>query len=339
FTRSRVENASVEFDVETLRPTCRLLIGVPGSSNAFEISKRLGLSPLIVDRARQYLNRDQERVEDLIAGINATRIDLEKERTEAAKARLEAQRIKAEYEQRYSGAQQKAHDVLEKSRAQAAATLAQARREAEAIIDELKTALKQQRESERTQAIQSARKRLTEARSAVEGAGPARRTRTQEPPKGLKPGDAVLILSLDQAGYVLTPPDASGNVQVQAGIMKVNVSLMDLERADQPDKEKPKATTAGRTARSAAMTKAREITTELDLRGLTVEEALDKIDKYLDDAVLASTPMVRIIHGKGTGALRKAVTDFLRGHRHVSSFRLGGMGEGGDGVTVARLAE
>ena len=235
---------------------------------------------------------------------------------------------------------EKANDVLEKARAQAAAVLAQARREAEAVIDELKAALKQQREAERTQAIQGARRRLTDARNAVEEAGPAKRTRKQaEAPKGLKPGDAVLILSLDQVGYVLSAPDASGNVQVQAGIMKVNVPLLDLERAEEPEKEKPKATPSNRTARSAGMAKAKEISTEVDLRGLMVEEALDKIDKYLDDAVLAGTPMVRIIHGKGTGALRKAVTDFLKGHRHVSSFRLGGMGEGGDGVTVAKLVE
>jgi DNA mismatch repair protein MutS2 len=344
YTRPRVENASVEFNVQTLRPTYRLLIGVPGSSNAFEISRRLGLPELIVDRARQFLTRDQEKIEDLIAGIHATRADLEKERAEAAKLRYEAQQLKAEYDRRFAGAQEKAHDVVEKARVQAANVLAQARREAEAVIEELKAAVKEQREAERNQAIQGARQRLSSARSAVEGSRPARKARQgAEPPRGLKPGDAVLILPMDSIGYVLTPPDSQGNVQVQAGILKVNLPLTDLERAEDPNAAKQQAAkpaaSAGRAGRSAGVAKAQEISTEVDLRGLMVEEALDKVDKYLDDAVLAGAPFVRIIHGKGTGALRKAVTDFLKTDSRVVSYRLGGVGEGGEGVTVARLSE
>jgi DNA mismatch repair protein MutS2 len=339
YTRARVENASVEFDVATLRPTYRLLIGVPGSSNAFEISKRLGLSPLIVDRARAFLTRDQEKVEDLISGIHQTKSELEKERAEAARLKYEAQRMREDFEKKYAGANAKAQETLEKARTQAAAVLAQARREAEAVIEELKAAQKQQREQERMQTIQGARRRLTDARDALEQSKPARKK--QEPgeaPKGLKPGDAVLVLSVDQQGYVLNPPDASGNVLVQVGIMKITVPLIELARVEEPKAAKPKAPTT-RGGRSAAMAKAQEIATEVDLRGLMVEEALDKVDKYLDDAVLAGAPMVRIIHGKGTGALRKAVQDFLKSHRHVMAFRLGGVGEGGDGVTVAKLAE
>lgn len=342
YSRARVENASVEFDVETLRPTYRLLIGVPGSSNAFEISRRLGLSSVIVDRARQFLTKEQERVEDLIAGIHATRAELERERSEAARLRYEAQQLKADFEKRYAGAQQKATEALEKARAQATQVLAQARREAEAIIEELKGALKQQRESERTQAIQSARTRLTQARQSLLVDQPHQEPRRAgEVPRYLKPGDAVTILSLGQTGYVLTEPDASGHVLVQAGILKVTVSLSDLARAEEPAESARRAGAAGtRSAgRGSALTKAKELPTELDMRGLMVDEALDRLDKYLDDAVMAGLPQIRIIHGKGTGALRKAVTDFLRGHRHVASFRLGVMGEGGDGVTVAKLAE
>lgn len=342
YTRPRVENASVEFNVETLRPTYKLLIGVPGSSNAFEISKRLGLSPLLVERARDFLTKEHERVEDLIAGIHATRADLEKERAEAARLRSEAQAMKAEFDRRYAGAQQKAADAVEKAKAQAAQILAQARREAEAVIDELKAAQKQAREAERMQTIQSARKRLSTAREALEVDTRAPR-RQGEAPKGLKPGDPVEIVSQRLTGYVLTEPDASGNVQVQAGILKVTVPLTDLARAEEAapaDKGKrPGASGTRSTARSAAAAKAQTISTEVDLRGLMVEEALDKVDKYLDDAVLAGAPQVRIIHGKGTGALRKAVTDFLKADRRVTSYRLGGVGEGGDGVTVAKLGD
>jgi DNA mismatch repair protein MutS2 len=341
FTKPRVENASVEFDVETLRPTYRLLIGVPGSSNAFEISKRLGLSPLIVDRARQFLTKDQEKVEDLIASINATRVELEREKAEAARVRLEAQTMRAEFERKYSGAQRKADEALEKARTQAANILAQARREAEAVIEELKTAQKQQREQERMQTIQSARKRLSSARQAVEGEGRVVKG-PGEPLRGLKPGDAVTIVSQGLPGFVLAEPDGSGNALVQAGILKVTVPLTDLARTEEPPEGK-KAKSAGgggrATGRSMAAAKAQEIATEVDLRGLTVEEALEKVDKYLDDAVLAGAPQVRIIHGKGTGALRKAITDLLRTDRRVASHRLGGLGEGGEGVTVAKLAD
>lgn len=342
YTRARVENASVEFDVETLQPTYRLLIGVPGSSNAFEISKRLGLSPVLVERARQFLTKEQERVEDLIAGIHATRAELEREKAEAARLRAEAQQMRSEFEKRYSGAQQKANEALEKARAQAAQILNHARIESEAVIDELKAALKQQRESERMQTIQSARKRLSGARQALDEATGAQRPRRQgEAPKGLKPGDTVTILSYGSTGTVLAEPDANGNVLVQAGIMKMTVSLTDLARADEPSEAAKKRPGAAGTSsgRRASLAKAQSISTELDLRGLLVEEALEKVDKYLDDAILAGAPMVRLIHGKGTGALRKAVTDYLRGHRHVDSFRLGGVGEGGDGVTVVRLSE
>ncbi|MFZ5825623.1 MAG: endonuclease MutS2 [Bacillota bacterium] len=341
FTRPRVENASVEFDVETLKPTYKLLIGVPGSSNAFEISRRLGLSPLLVDRARQFLTQEQERVEDLIQGIHATRAQLEKEREEAAKLRTEAKRMRDEYERRYGESKQKAAEALEKARAQAQAILTQARREAEAVIDELKQAVREQREAERMQAIQSARGRLSKARQAVEPTDEERYARrTGEAPTGLKPGDAVRLIKLDTTGYVLTEPDASGHLLVQAGIMKVTVSVNDLERAEEgrPEAKAKGMVPATRTrGKSLAATKAQEMSTEVDLRGLMVDEALEKVDKYLDAAVLAGLPMVRIIHGKGTGALRKAITDQLKGDRRVVSFRLGGVGEGGDGVTVAKL--
>jgi len=342
YTRSRVENASVEFDVQTLQPTFRLLIGVPGSSNAFEISRRLGLSPHIVDRARQFLTKEQERVEDLIQGIHATRAELEKERAEANRLRAEAQRMRDEYERRYGDAKKKAAETLEKARVQAQQILTTARREAEAVISELKQALREQREAERMQAIQTARSRLARARAAVEPSeAELRAQRRGEVPRGLQPGEAVRIISLDTRGYVLTPPDEQGNVLVQAGIIKMTVSLTDLERVEEEQPAgKAKGAPGVRTRdRSLAAAKAQEVPTEVDLRGLMVDEALEKVDKFLDDAVLAGLPQVRIIHGKGTGALRKAITEALRTDRRVVSYRLGGVGEGGDGVTVAKLQE
>jgi DNA mismatch repair protein MutS2 len=263
---------------------------------------------------------------------------LEKDRAEASRERVLAQQMRADYEQRFGSAALKANDVVEKARAQAIQMMTNARREAEAVIDELKSALKHQRESDRMQTIQSARSRLSEARQSLEDQGPKRIK--GDPPQGLKPGDAVTILSLGQTAYVLAEPDGSGHVLVQAGILKITVSLLDLERANQP-----KPASAGKKgipnrmmSKGTGLSKAREIETELDLRGLTVDEALDKVEKHLDDAVMAGAPMIRIIHGKGTGALRKAVTDLLKSHQNVAAHRLGGMGEGGDGVTVATLS-
>lgn len=334
YTRPRVENASVEFDVETLRPTYRLLIGVPGSSNAFEISRRIGLPNLIVERARRFLTQDQERVEDMIAQIHATKSALEREKEEAHRLKYEAQKLKAEYERRFGGAEQRATEIVEKAKLQAQQLLTSARRESEAIIDELKAARKAEREAERMGAIQSARGRLKAAREAIQPNAPRRKG---EAPTGLKPGDAVRILSLNQTGQVLAEPDASGAVMVQAGILRVTVPLTDLERVDAP--EAPAKVINKSSGRSMAIQKAKTMTTEVDLRGLMVEEALDKLDKYLDDAILGGIPQVRIIHGKGTGALRKAVQEYLRGHRQIASQRFGVPGEGGDGVTVAMIRD
>jgi DNA mismatch repair protein MutS2 len=340
YSRPRVENASVEFDVQTLQPTYRLLIGVPGSSNAFEISHRLGLSQFVVDRARQFLTKEQERVEDLIASIHATRSEVERDRREVERLRAEAHQMRSEFERRFGDAQRRAAETLEKAKTQATLVLSQARREAEAVIDELKAAVKREREAERTQAIQSARQRLGSAREQVEKVGERQAQAKGEAPQGLRPGEQVTILSLGQSGYVLTEPDLSGSVTVQAGILKVTVPLNDLARPPEPgQKAKGRSQGARQTGRSAAVAKAQTISSEVDLRGLTADEAVEKVDKYLDDAVLAGTPQVRIIHGKGTGALRKAITDLLRHHPSVASYRLGGLGEGGDGVTVATLVD
>jgi DNA mismatch repair protein MutS2 len=337
FTRPRVENASVEFDLETLRPTYRLLIGMPGRSQAFEISERLGLAKLIVERARGFLTKQEERVESLIQGIHETRSQLEKERQAASEARAQLQALKEEYEQKTEEARRKAAETAAKAQKQASDLVAATRREAEEIIAELKRALQEQRDQERHQAIAGARQRLQAARDRIgEAAVPALPRRPEEIPIDLKPGEAVEILSLGQKGFVLAPPDAGGQVPVQAGILKVTVSVADLQRVE-PAGTGARSAAQRSPGRSLAMAKAQEMPTEVDLRGLTVDEALEKVEKYLDDAVLSGIPQVRIIHGKGTGVLRKAIAQYLKTNRYIESHRLGGLGEGGDGVTVAKM--
>ncbi|MFO7172379.1 MAG: endonuclease MutS2 [Bacillota bacterium] len=353
YNRPRVENASVEFDLETLRPTYKLAIGVPGASQAFEIALRLGLSPVLVERARGFLTRDEEKVERLLAQIQASRAEAEREREAAHRARAEAERLRAEAEAHLAEARRREKEVLERARAEAARILQEVRREAETLIEELKAARRQQLALEQERAIEAARSRirglegrLAALRPAAAPAGP--------PPEDLRPGEEVRVRSLDVRATVLSPPDADGNLQVQAGILKVTVHVTDVERlepapagagARRGAQGLPTGATglagyrpgAGGAPLSAG--KAAGFRPELDLRGLTVEEALARVDKHLDDAVLAGAPQVRIIHGRGTGALRQAIQKFLKEHPAVVSFRLGSVGEGGDGVTIVRLQE
>jgi len=359
YTRPRVENASVEFDVETLSPTYRLLIGLPGRSNAFEISRRLGLSATLVDRARSFLSREEERIDTLIASILETRRDLEAEREGAATARSEAQRLRQQNEELLARTRVREQEVIANARAQAAQLLAQVKRQSEEIIKELREKAATEKEHERLRAIEAARSRLSDVRKAAGGLEPETAPGPRGPaPIGLKAGDAVHVHSLEADGAVLVAPGPDGNVQVQVGILKVTVPLIDLaRRSEAPATVNEPAGQRGQKAWGAAHAAAKAGTLsvqgnavsgsaraqaavgEVDLRGLTVDEALAKVDKYLDDAMLAGIASVRIIHGKGTGALRAAIKEFLRGHPSVESYRLGGMGEGGDGVTVAKLLE
>ena len=358
YSRPRVENASVEFDVETLRPTYRLLIGLPGRSNAFEISSRLGLSDEVVDRARQFLTKEDLKVENLIRSMEETKRALEEERSQAESSRREAQRLREDLRRQRDELQAKRDKLLDEARQEALDLVAAARRQADGVIRDLRQA-KEQAEQERI--IQEARKSLEEARADLTA---ARRTSAPaedegETPTDLKVGEGVYLKTLDQRGHVLGVPDSEGMVLVQAGILKIKVKLADLRREPAADLTvdggpSGRATTgragaAGRAATTGrgrrggtsamAQAKAQTMATEVDLRGLTVEEAIAKTDKYLDDAILAGIGQVRIIHGKGTGALRQAIGEYLHGHRLVARYRLGEQGEGGDGVTVAHLVE
>ncbi len=359
YTHPRVENASVEFDVQTLAPTYKLLIGLPGRSNAFEISRRLGLSETLVDRARTFLSKEEERIDTLIASILATRKELEAERETAAQGRAEAQRLRALNEELLARTRQKEQEVIANARAQAAQLLNQVKRQSEEIIRELREKAAAEKEHERLQAIEAARSRLSDVRRQAGALEAESVPRTRGPvPTGLKAGEAVHVFSLEADGNLLATPGPDGMAQVQVGILKVTVPVSDLARRSEAPAVAPAATaTRGQKAWGAAHAAARAGTLsvgstggaglaraevavgEVDLRGLTVDEALAKTDKYLDDAVLAGIAQVRIIHGKGTGALRAAIKEFLRGHPNVESFRLGGMGEGGDGVTVCKLFE
>lgn len=320
-----VQNASVDFDPETLRPTYRLLIGLPGRSNAFAISARLGLDESIIEEARSLLAPGRQRVEDLIGRIAAEKRVLEEERKDAAILRRRLQEEEEEYRKELTRLKEERNRLLAEAREEARSLVRETRREMENLLRELREAAPQ----EQSRMVNSARRRMKEKLETFEEPKPA--------PAGgyqgeIRPGISVYLTHLGQKGEVLETNEDS--VQVQVGALKVwaprNV-VAPLEKEGQE-------TGRGQISYGdLAQKKAKTISPELDLRGLTVEEAIMAVDKYLDEALLAGLPSVRIIHGKGTGALRSAISEFVRGHRQIKSSRWGETGEGGMGVTVVEF--
>ncbi|WP_088185779.1 endonuclease MutS2 [Desulfosporosinus sp. FKA] len=328
----RVKNASVEFDTETLRPTYRLLIGIPGKSNAFTIARRLGLSERVLERANTFVTEREMQVADLIENLGETHreIELEKQRAESGRQALElqakaleekSQRLDEDYELLMTLAKEEAGELVR-----------EAKREAEAIIAELKEALK--KENKQQQDIEKARQGFRRVSNKLEKGRTAEHTGGGLKPDQLKLGQTVMMTKLRQKGQVLKLPNASGEVLVQAGIMKVMVPLTELKLARE---EKTTPLRSSRKGNSLGLQKAEEIRSEIDLRGMLVEQGTEVLDKFLDDAVLGGVGQVYVIHGKGTGAMRAGIQDFLRGHPHVRSYRLGEYGEGDSGVTVVEL--
>ncbi len=326
-TTKGVENASVEFDVETLRPTYRLSIGVPGKSNAFEISRRLGLPENLIDAARKLLSGNAIRFEDVIANAEYHRQVAEKERQLAEEASRETVRMRNEAEQLRREMEQKRTEQLRKAREDAKRIVDQARRESETVIAELKKMKKNAAGGD----VNELRRRLDrESDSLAEGLGQAPAD-DGKAPETVKEGDRVRILTLGAEGTVLAPPDEKGDVRLQAGMMKFTAPLAQLRLVSQAP-AKAKTTVKAKTGMMS-----RTVKSECDVRGMNLEEALDTVSLYLDEAVLAGLNEVYIIHGKGTGILRSGIQQDLRKNGHVKGFRRGVYGEGEDGVTVVTL--
>ena len=328
-TTKGVENASVEFDVETLRPTYRLSIGVPGKSNAFEISRRLGLPENLIDAAKKLLSGDAVRFEDVIANAEYHRQIAERERQIAQEAGKETIRLRDEAEALRREMEAKRTETLRKTREEAKRILEQARRESDSIISELKKMKKNAAEGGLS-AAELQRKLDRGIDDLSEGIRPADDD-GNEAPKTVKAGDRVRILTLGAEGVVLAPPDEKGEVSLQAGAMKFKAPLAQLRMAQ----EAPKKERTTVKAKTGMMT--RTVSSECDVRGMSLEEALTAAGLYLDEAVLAGLNEVYVIHGKGTGVLRAGIQQDLRKNRHVKSFRRGMYGEGEDGVTVVTL--
>ncbi|WP_411349444.1 endonuclease MutS2 [Paenibacillus sp. WLX2291] len=333
YDRKGVINASMEFDVNTLSPTYRLLIGVPGRSNAFAIAERLGLSKDILDVARGEVSEEDQRVEQMIASLETNRLGAEAERTEAARLRQEMEQLRARYERDLERLEDQRDKRLEKAEDEARAILDKARSEADEVIQSLRKMALEEGASVKEHRLIAARRQLDEAAPAQRKKKKAPTT-TEKKAKPIGPGDEVMVHSFRQKGHVV---ELSGSKEalVQMGIMKMKVSLSDLELIQSSK------STAAQPQRKQVTTvqRSRDDNThsELDLRGANVEEALIDVDRFLDEAFLANLGQVYIIHGKGTGVLRTGIQEFLRRHKHVKSYRTGNYGEGGTGVTVAEL--
>lgn len=328
YNREGVVNASVEFDIETLSPTYKLLIGVPGRSNAFEISKRLGLSAEVIERAKGYIGSETNKVENMIASLEDSRRQSEHELEEAEELRKEAQKLHKELQSQIIEFNEKRDKLYEKAEEKAQATVQAASEEAEKIISDLRKMSQKNHALVKEHELIEARKRLEDAvptleKSKKKPAVPKKQERT------LQAGDEVKVLSWGQKG-TLVEQVSNNEWQVQMGIMKMKVKEKDLQYISSPKlvETKPLAMVKG---------KDYHVNLELDLRGERYENALIRVEKYIDDALLANYPRVSIIHGKGTGALRKGVQEYLKNHRSVKNIRFGEASEGGSGVTVVEF--
>ncbi len=328
-----VENGCCEFNVETLRPTYRLLIGIPGKSNAFAISAKLGLPSDIIEEAKGQLSQQDEDFETLISDLESSRVTIEREREEIDRYKSEIERLKSRLEQKQDTLDASRERILREANEKAHAILREAKEYADATI---KNFHKFGKENISAKEMEMERSRLREKIASVEKdltlKGARKPAAKALEAKDIHLGDSVRVLSMNLKGTVSTLPNAKGNLFVQMGILRSEVNIKDLELIPDMETTQPYQRQTG--AGKIKMAKSASVGTELNLIGKTTDEALAELDKYLDDAYLSHMPSVRIVHGKGTGALRKAVHNYLRRQKHVDSFRLGEFGEGDAGVTI-----
>ncbi len=332
-----IENASCEFDIATLQPTYRLIIGSPGKSNAFSISSKLGISDDIINRANELVSTENQRFEEVVAQLEASRRELEKQHDEIEKLKNEQAEKVAELDKEIADLNSKKESELEKARVQAMRIVESCRMQSEQLLDELADIRKQKEKSNFAQlAINAKSKNKSALDKMYDTANPVQNKEHKEYklPRPLKRGDHVLIFDIDKKGILASDPDSNGNVFVQAGIMKTKVNvnklrLLEPEKITMQNKKISTKNVRGKMQRTPSL--------ELDIRGCAVDEGIHELDMFIDNAVLTGAGIITVIHGKGTGVLRQGIQNHLKKHPSVKSFRSGVFGEGEDGVTVIEL--
>ena len=334
-TTPGVENACCEFDVESLRPTYRLLIGIPGKSNAFAISGKLGLPDYIIEDARKRLSEQDISFEDLLTDLETSKKTIEKEREEIAAYRREAEELRQQAAKRQEKLDEQRDRIIREANEKANAILRDAKEVADETIrnfhkfgKENISAAEMEKERERL------RKKIKDT-SAASALKPQKQKKTYKP-ADFKLGESVKVLSMNLTGTIVSRPDSRGNVTVQMGILRAQVNISDLEIIEEPSPYAPKKLNRSSKGR-IGMSKSLSVSPEINLLGRTVDEAVAELDKYLDDALLSHLNTVRVVHGKGTGALRKGIHEYLRRQKHVKSYHLAEFGEGDAGVTIVEL--
>lgn len=329
YERSHMINASVEFDEVTLRPTYRLLVGIPGRSNAFAIAARLGLPEKVLDQARNFVKTEESEIDTMIASLEENQRKAEAERREVERLRGELEQARRELESELSGLDERKDRLYQQAEEEARTAVEKARKEAEMIIADLRQIAKEERAGIKDHKLIEARKRLEEATPSLRKKKKPKKSNVPLNQQPLEVGDEVRVLSFNQKGEIVGRV-SNKEFQVQIGIVKMNVKADNLEKLKAAKPQVTQNITKIRSTRDP-------VRMELDVRGNTVEDAIIQIDKYLDEALLDGLNQVSVIHGKGTGALGLGIQKYLRGHRLVKSFRWGGQGEGGLGATIVEL--
>ncbi|MBS5786728.1 MAG: endonuclease MutS2 [Clostridioides difficile] len=330
-TKERVENAAVEFDLETLSPTYKLLIGIPGKSNAFEISKKLGLSDYVIDKAKEFINTDNIALEDVLQNVEKNRLQAESDRLEAKRLKLEIENLKKEYDEKLERLSAQKEKMLERARSEAFSIVRQAKEEVDGIVKELRRLENERASKEKNRMIEDLKKELTSSMGSLQ---PSVKSMivpkvSNKEVKDLKPGEEVKVITLNQEGTVISVNKNKKEAVVQIGIMKMALPFKSLKKVG-----KSANSVVTKSTRNIIKSKSGRIKSEVDLRGMNLEEAIMAVEKYLDDAYMSGIEKVTVIHGVGTGVLKKGLQDVIRQNKHVKSQRPGEYGEGGIGVTI-----
>lgn len=330
FETEGMENASMEFDMETLMPTYRLVVGVPGKSNALEISKKLGLPDSVTQRAQNTMDKDELNVNRLLADIEHNKLTAEKARQEAELLKAQAEDMKRRYEEKLEQIAQKRLSETEKAKAEASRIIEDAEEEARQIIKELRFNTDGLQGRDKNELIEASRKRLADKKKEYEKTSGDKKKQSHLSIADIRPGMTVFVEHLGTNATVLETV-GTNEVLLQVGILKMKTALEDIEPTESKNTIKPQ------TERKKIDIKAASASSSIDLRGLTAEDAFIETDRFIDNALLAGLNEVTLLHGKGTGALRKALHEYLRKHPHCDKFRLGQYGEGDAGVTIVTL--